>query len=919
MSPSALTIHRKDYRAPIFLIHAIEMGFDLDPENTIVATRLHAVRNKSDNKSRNDNGDLVLNGEELELLSIAVDGKPLAKKAWRLEPNRLILSNLPDRCIIDIAVRIQPQRNTSLMGLYVSNGNFFTQCEAEGFRKITYFPDRPDVMSLFTVMLRADKKNFPVLLSNGNLIEQGDLGDGRHYAKWEDPFPKPSYLFALVAGKLAHIEHKLKTGRQREVLLQIYAEPQDLNKLEYAMTAIIHSVQWDEKRFGLELDLDRFMIVAVGDFNMGAMENKGLNIFNTKYVLASPATATDMDYAAIEAVVGHEYFHNWTGNRVTCRDWFQLTLKEGLTVFRDQEFSADMSAGYLEGRAGHEHSTARAVQRIENVRGLRAVQFSEDAGPMAHPIRPESYQEIGNFYTSTVYEKGAEVIRMQQTLLGRDGFRRGMDEYFRRHDGQAVTCDDFVAAMESVYSSIHPGKNLDVFRRWYSQAGTPRVMATGRYDANTQTYALRLRQISPKVGIERDSKQDKQPFHIPFAFGLLDEKGKDLMLQLQGTNQTATTLVLDFTEQEQSFVFPNIKLASGQKPTPSLLRDFSAPVIVDFDYSDADLSLLARHDSDAFNRWEAGQRVATRELVRLTGQVEKGEALQLSTVLIDLYQHILRDTTLDPALKDLALTLPSESVIGEELSVYDPQVVHRARDFAQLTLAKSLRKEWHRAYMQHQTPGAYSPDPVSAGKRSLKNCALYYLTTSDSSMIEPCWKQFQQADNMTDQLAALICLLNSNLPTASKRRSQALETYYRSNHDDALVICKWLRVQATAQVPAHTAQRSVLEVVQSLIHHESFSLNNPNKVYALLGAFFSGNPSEFHRPDGQGYAFWADMILALDPINPSVAARMARMLDRWKKLTPILQTQAKIALEKVQQGRKLSKDVTEIINKALAA
>ncbi|MGB6055667.1 MAG: aminopeptidase N, partial [Burkholderiaceae bacterium] len=583
-------IHRKDYAAPAYLVDTVELGFDLDPVATRVASRLTLRRNPA----ASADAPLTLYGEALELVALRMNGKPLPKRAWRLDGGALQIANAPAQLTLDIETVTHPDRNSSLMGLYVSNGNFFTQCEAEGFRKITYFPDRPDVMAKYTVMLRADRKKYPVLLSNGNLVEQGDLGDGRHYAKWEDPFKKPSYLFALVAGDLVCQEERFRLQSGREVLLQVWVEEGNLDKTQHAMDSLKNSIRWDEERFGLELDLDRFMIVAVGDFNMGAMENKGLNIFNTKYVLANPRIATDADYAGIESVVGHEYFHNWTGNRVTCRDWFQLSLKEGLTVFRDQEFSADMAGG----------ESGRAVKRIDDVRVLRQAQFPEDAGPMAHPVRPDSYAEINNFYTVTVYEKGAEVVRMVQTLLGRDGFRRGMDLYFERHDGHAVTCDDFRAAMADAN-----GRDLKQFERWYSQAGTPRVAVSTHYDAQHQRFELTLAQSCPPT----PGQPAKLPFHIPIAVGLLDGAGRDLPLRLEGAaadGAAPTTLVLELTEARQTFRFAGVP----QRPVPSLLRNFSAPVILDFDYSDDELAFLMAHDSDPFCRWEAGQRLAMRQL-----------------------------------------------------------------------------------------------------------------------------------------------------------------------------------------------------------------------------------------------------------------------------------------------------------------
>lgn len=904
-SPQRHTIHRKDYTPPVFGIEVIEMAFDLDSEATVVSTRMTLVRQS--------NGVLKLNGEDLELLFVAIDGRTLTQKQYELTEDTLVLEGVSDRCMLDIAVRIRPNANTSLMGLYGSEGDLFTQCEAEGFRKITYFPDRPDVMARFTVMLRADRKKFPVLLSNGNLIEAGKLPGGRHYAKWQDPYPKPSYLFALVAGRLSFIEKQITTQSGREAVLQIYAAKRDLNKLGHAMDSLVKAVRWDERRFGLELDLERFMVVAVGDFNLGAMENKGLNIFNTKYVLGNAETVTDDDFAAIESVIGHEYFHNWTGNRVTCRDWFQLTLKEGLTVFRDQEFSADMGAGYLEGEAHGKHgATARAVNRIENVRALRAAQFPEDAGPMAHPIRPESYQEIGNFYTATVYEKGAEVVRMLQTLLGCEGFRAGLDEYFRRHDGQAVTCDDFVSALESVYIGQHPGRKLEQFRLWYRQAGTPRVTARSSYDDAAQRFTLSLSQVCPKVGIERAKTEHKAPFHIPFAIGLLGPDGRDLEIRIEGESGKhmgtvpMTTCVLDFTQAEQTFVMEDVAAA----PVPSLLRNFSAPVIVDYAYSDSDLAHLSAHDSDPFNRWEASQRLATRELVRLAHAVTDGEMLELSPRIFDVYRAILADPELDCSLKELALSLPSENTIGEHLPVYDPAAVHAAHQFASKALALHLADVWRNTYQSHHDRGPYAFEAVKAGRRALKNRALLYLMeTQDPAAHRLAWQQFEKANNMTDRLGALVALVNHS----AKKRERALQEFYRTARADALVVDKWLRVQAGAR----RLDSSVLEVVKALMRHDAFSLRNPNKVYALLAPFFNSNPAEFHRPDGAAYEFWADQVLALDKINPTVAGRIARSMDRWRKLTPPLQAVARTALLRVQRGPHLSKDVEEIIEKAL--
>ena len=882
-------IHRKDYTPPSYLVDTVEIAFDLAPESTRVSSRMTIQRHPEAL-----NNTLVLHGEELTLLRIRVDGKALSKKAYRLTGLTLEIPNLPATAILELETITHPIKNTTLSGLYVSNGNFFTQCEAEGFRRIMYFPDRPDVMAKFTVMLRANKLAFPVLLSNGNLMEEGDLGDGRHYAKWEDPFKKPSYLFALVAGKLVCQEETFKLASGRDALLQIWVEDGNLDKTQHAMTSLKNSIRWDEERFGLELDLDRFMIVAVSDFNMGAMENKGLNIFNTKFVLANPRVATDTDYANIESVVGHEYFHNWTGNRVTCRDWFQLSLKEGLTVFRDQEFSADMIGS----------DSGRAVKRIEDVRLLRQAQFPEDAGPMAHPVRPDSYVEINNFYTVTVYEKGSEVVRMYQTLLGRDGFRKGMDLYFARHDGQAVTCDDFRAAMADA-----SGRDLAQFERWYSQAGTPRVAAETSYDAATKTYQLTLTQsCAPSAG-----QRKKLPFHIPFAVGLLDQHGHDLPLRLaanasssasKDTAAAPTTLVLELTEERQSFTFTGIEAA----PVPSLLRDFSAPVVLEFSYSDAELSFLMAHDGDAFNRWEAGQRLAMRRLLHL---VQTGPAAPSGTTgdpLIDNLGKLLQDTTLDPSFREVSLTLPSESMISEQTDVVDPHAIHLARRGLYNKLAVSLRAKWLATYRANVAANGYSPGAAAVGKRGLKNLALAYLSDLDESVVHSLLQQqYDSADNMTDRLAALGALINSRAPG----RAAALARFYTDFEDDALVIDKWFMLQAMAR-------STDVAAVRVLMQHPAFSLKNPNRARSLIFSFCNGNPARFHAPDGSGYAFWAEQVIALDALNPQVAARLARSLDRWRKYIPSLQQKMRAALGQVAKSPRLSNDVLEVVTKSLA-
>ena len=691
-------VRRTDYTPPSFLIDSVSLEFDLAPEQTTVRNTMRVRRNPEAVRE----GSLELVGEKLTFISAVADGAPADVVVGE---GSLTVKDVPDSVELTLTGVCAPSANTTMMGLYVSRGNFFTQCEAEGFRRITWFLDRPDVMSTYTVTLRADKVSYPVLLSNGNLVDQGELADGRHYAKWEDPFRKPAYLFALVAGKLEALEERVRTSSGAEKLLQVWVEPNDLDKTRHAMDSLIQSIRWDETRFGLELDVDRFMIVAVSDFNMGAMENKGLNIFNTKFILANAETASDVDYANIQAIVGHEYFHNWTGNRVTCRDWFQLSLKEGLTVFRDQEFTAAMMGG-------DENAAARAIKRIEDVRVLRQMQFGEDSGPMAHPIRPESYAEISNFYTATVYRKGAEVVRMYQTLLGRDGFRKGMDLYFQRHDGSAATCDDFRAAMADAN-----GRDFSQFERWYSQAGTPRVTVTTRYDAAAQRYSVTLTQSYGHASVTARPTQ-MGPLHIPFAIGLLGPLGVDMRLRLEGESAAReTTRVLELTETQQTFTFVDVTA----KPLPSLLRNFSAPVIVEYDYSVDELAVLLAHDSDPFNRWEAGQCLATRELLSLAARAAASQHLEANDALISSYRRVLTDATLSPGFRELMLVLPTETYLAELMTDADPAAVHAARQFLRKQLATALKEEWLATYEDNLTPGAYEPTPNASGRRGLKN------------------------------------------------------------------------------------------------------------------------------------------------------------------------------------------------------
>ena len=860
------SFRRLEYRPPVYTFDQVELDIALDPARTIVKSRIDVMPGKGFVAG----APLVLVGQDLEFVSLRINGE--AHRHFELTPEMLSLHSLPnegkDPFILEIISICVPEKNTSLMGLYVSNGNFFTQCEAEGFRKIAYFLDRPDVMARYRVTLQAREAECPVLLSNGNLLKTEKLPNGWHSATWEDPFPKPSYLFALVAGKLECIEETITTSSGAKKLLQIWVEPHDLKKTRHAMDSLIASIHWDEKRFGLELDLERFMIVAVSDFNMGAMENKGLNVFNTKFVLAQPETATDADFANIESVVAHEYFHNWTGNRVTCQDWFQLSLKEGLTVFRDQEFSADQMGS----------ESGRAVKRIEDVRLLRQMQFPEDAGPMAHPIRPDEYQEINNFYTVTVYEKGSEVVRMYQTLLGREGFRKGMDLYFKRHDGQAVTCDDFLAAMADANH-----RDLTQFKNWYSQAGTPRVKVEGQYDAAKKQYHLTLSQsCAPSPG-----QPEKKPFHIPLKMRLITS----------GNEQVEK--LLELTEPVQSWTFDNI----SERPVLSINRDFSAPIQLDFDQSEADLLVLFSGDDDPFSRWEAGQKLAMQMIL--------GNRLP-DAKLIEAYRNLLMDPQLDPAFKELALTLPAETYLYEQCKSVDPQQIFTARRAFRKEIAKQLQLEWAALYQQNQTPGPFKPDAVSAGKRALKNLALSMLLDADPKIWTPmAVNQYQTADNMTDRYAALSALVIHG----SKAAKECLTDFFTRFANDALVIDKWFALQSSR--PPVDGLELTLGDVKRLREHPAFKLNNPNRARSVIHAFCANNPASFHQPDGSGYAFWVESVLALDAINPQVAARLARALDRWRLFAEPYQSKMKAALEQVAACQTLSPDVKEVIGKAL--
>jgi aminopeptidase N len=910
-----VTVYRADYRVPAFLVDRVELEFDLDPARTVVTATLDMVRNP---RAADGAAPLVLDGEDLELIALQIDGRPAPETSYAVNAAGLTVHGLPDRARLRIRNAIAPARNTELMGLYVSNGTFFTQCEAEGFRRITYFPDRPDVMARYSVTLRADRKQFPVLLSNGNLDAAGEAGDrpGWHWARWVDPFPKPSYLFALVAGPLVNTDARFRTRSGREVLLQVWVAPGDEDKAAHAMDCLVHAIRWDETRFGLELDLDRFMIVASHDFNIGAMENKGLNIFNAKYVLANPRVATDEDYAHVEAIVAHEYFHNWTGNRVTCRDWFQLSLKEGLTVFRDQEFSADRlresaAHGDPAKAAGEADSGearwAAAVKRIEDVRRLRAMQFPEDAGPQAHPVRPDSYQEISNFYTPTVYEKGAEVVRMYQTQLGRDGFRRGLELYFKRHDGQAVTCDEFLTAMRDANPQARSA--LADFERWYAQAGTPRVTVSTAYDDRARTFDLTLVQHTAAT----PGQSDKLPVPIPFAVGLVLPDGSDALLRLDTDDASAAkpggTRVLALTQTEQRFRFLDIKAP----PVPSLARGFSAPVAVDYRYSDTDLAFLAEHDSDPFNRWEAVQRLAHMHLAAATDAIETGSPPPRDDMLVTVFGHLLGDSKLSPAFRHLALQLPAEGFVAEARAMVDPQAIRAARLAVARDLGHKLAPQWQRTYDGEAIAGPYRWDPAAAGRRALRNLALAYLVDGgEAATLELARAQLERADNITDREAALTAIVNCAAPA----KAQVLLDLARAWAHEPLLMNKWFRVQATAV--AQAGEPPVLARVQMLTRHPAYSPSNPNNVYALVLAFCAHNLAEFHREDGSGYRFWAEQVIDLDRRNPTVAARVARTLDRWRKYTPNRKRLMHAALEEVAAAKTLSRDVREIVTKALA-
>jgi aminopeptidase N len=876
-SPQAIRL--ADYKEPEFLIDSVDLAFDLGEDHTQVKARLAMRRNPA---SLERTAPLRLDGEDLALVSLALDGEVLGANRYRLDPEGLVLADVPDRFTLDIETRIEPQNNTQLSGLYKSGGNFCTQCEPEGFRRITYFIDRPDVMARYETSIVADKRLYPALLSNGNPVASGDAADGRHWARWVDPHPKPSYLFALVAGDLVAHRDSFTTRSGKTVPLGIWVRRGDEDKCARAMASLKSAMKWDEDRFGLEYDLDVFNIVAVSDFNMGAMENKGLNVFNTKYVLAKPETATDIDYQGIESVIAHEYFHNWTGDRVTCRDWFQLSLKEGLTVYRDQEFSADQGS--------------RAVRRIGDVRRLRAAQFPEDAGPLAHRVQPASYIRIDNFYTATVYNKGAELVRMIETILGRDGFRRGMDLYFQRHDNHAVTIEDFVAAMQDAN-----GVDLRRFRRWYHQAGTPRLTVEDRWDEAAQTYELTIGQeTAPTPG-----EPAKEPLLMPIRMGLIGPGGSETPLRLAGEDRASgATRALMLSEARETFRFLDV----AAPPVPSLLRGFSAPVRLQ-GLSLERLRFLALHDTDPFNRWEAGQQVATQILLAMIAAHMRGEAPAVDGALVAVLGAALEGAEADPAFAAELLALPSESYLADQLPLVEVDAIHAARNEARLAVGRALAPQLTALYARLADAGPYRIDGLSIGRRKLRNTALSYLAAGGSEDgVARAKAQFAAGRNMTDVLAALAALTDLDHPA----RAEALAQFYERWQGDDLVVDKWFSLQAMSQLPGTLAN------VRALTRHPAFDIKVPNRVRSLVSAFADANQVRFHDRGGGGYEFLADQVLALDPLNPLMAARLVQPLGHWRRHDPARQALMRGALERVLAAANLSKNTYEIATKSLA-
>ncbi|MGQ7275921.1 aminopeptidase N [Marinobacter sp. V034] len=871
------TIYLKDYRQPPFLVERVDLRFELFEDGARVHSTLALRRNPDGGQG----APLELDGDSLVLEKLELDGEPLAESAYQVTLSSLRIDQVPDEFSLYVVTWILPQDNTRLEGLYKSSGMFCTQCEAEGFRCITYFPDRPDVMARFSTRVEADKARYPVLLSNGNDVDRGELADGRHYVTWEDPFPKPCYLFALVAGDLTEKRDTFTTMSGRSIDLRMYVEHRNAEKCDYALDSLKRSMRWDEEVYGREYDLDIFMIVAVDDFNMGAMENKGLNIFNSSCVLTSADTATDAAFQRVEAIVAHEYFHNWSGNRVTCRDWFQLSLKEGFTVFRDSQFSADMGSP--------------TAQRIDNVALLRTAQFAEDSGPMAHPVRPDSYMEISNFYTLTIYEKGAEVVRMLHTLMGAEGFRAGSDLYFERHDGQAVTTDEFVKAMEDAN-----GRDLTLFRRWYQQAGTPVVEVSDSFDETAGTYQLTFRQSIPAT----PGQPEKLPQHIPFAIGLIGENGQSLPLQLVGDSGDAPEeRVLELTEQEQTFTFEGL----NARPVPSLLRGFSAPVKVKYPWTRDQLLFLMTYDSDGFNRWDAGQRLTVDIIQSL---MDSPQETVVDPRLVTAFRHLLSDSRLDQALVTKMLQLPTEAYLIELADEADVQSIHKARTRVLNQLALQLRDELIACYRRNTDDGAYAPTPDAIARRSLKNTALSWLLhINDEEGRSLALRQFSKATNMTDQAGALRALVNSDF---EEDRASSLNAFYAQFSDDPQVVEQWFSIQAASP------RAGTLDAVSALLEHKAFDWKNPNKIRSVIGAFAGQNLVNFHAADGSGYRFLAQHILALDSTNPQIAARLVSPLTRWRRYSASHREGMKAALEQIQAKPDLSKDVYEVVSKSLA-
>ncbi|MGD6738589.1 aminopeptidase N [Photobacterium leiognathi subsp. mandapamensis] len=860
--------YRSDYRKPDYTITDIDLTFDLNDTKTQVTAQSKVVRMGDDADAK-----LVLDGDELELVSVTVNGE--AWSAYVKEDGHLVLSDLPAEFDLTIVTMINPEANTALEGLYKSGGGFCTQCEAEGFRRITYYLDRPDVLARFTTKIIADKAAFPFLLSNGNRIAEGDLDNGRHWVQWQDPFPKPSYLFALVAGDFDVLRDNYTTMSGRNVELEIFVDKGNLDRADYAMTSLKNSMKWDEERFGLEYDLDIYMIVAVDFFNMGAMENKGLNVFNSKFVLANPKTATDTDYQGIEAVIGHEYFHNWTGNRVTCRDWFQLSLKEGLTVFRDQEFSSDLGS--------------RPVNRIANVRIVRGPQFAEDRGPMSHPIRPEKVIEMNNFYTLTVYEKGSEVIRMMHTLLGEANFQAGMKLYFDRHDGTAATCDDFVQAMEDA-----SGIDLSRFRRWYSQAGTPVVTVETAYDVDNKSYSVTVKQQTPPTA----GQEEKLPLHIPFDIELYDSKGEVIALQSSGK---PVHNVLDVKEAEQTFVFENV----AEQPVISMLREFSAPVILEYDYSDQELIFLMIHARNEFARWDAGQMLLAKYIRKNVAAVQAGNTVELPEAVVDAFRGALLDENLDHAFIAEMLTLPSENEIAGWYKQVDVDAINTVVGALTQILATEMEDELLAIY-RSLAQGEYSLDHAAMAKRALHNKCLSYLahTATGNDLVTA---QYAAADNMTDTMAAMSAANNAQLAC---REAQMADFSDKWTHD-GLVMDKWFMLQGTN--PAENA----LENVRNTMNHPAFSLKNPNRTRSLVASFCANNPARFHAKDGSGYAFLTEILTALNTSNPQVASRLIEPFLKYRQYDEARQQLMRSELEKLAALDNLAKDLFEKVQKAL--